>query len=113
MDYRHVEEETIQWLNRARTNPHSLIGELKEILSLFEGRELRDPRNNTSVMTNEGPDAVYEAIAFIKTVSPLPPLRLSKGLTQACRDHCYDIGPTGGASHAGSDGSSMAERIEK
>lgn len=108
-----MEEETFQWLNRARTNPLSLVVEFKELLSNFDGKELRDPRNNTSVMTVEGPEAVYEAIAYVKTLGQLHPLRLSKGLTQASRDHCYDIGPAGGASHAGSDGSSMAERIEK
>lgn len=61
----------------------------------------------------KGTDAVYEAIAYIKTISPIAPLKMSPGLTQACRDHCYDIGPTGGASHVGSDGSTMANRIEK
>lgn len=56
---------------------------------------------------------MYEAIAFVKTVEPMGDLALSKGLTQACRDHCNDIGPAGGASHKGTDGSSMSDRIEK
>ena len=44
---------------------------------------------------------------------PLAQFKISKGLTLAARDHCYDIGPSGGASHTGSDGSTMAQRIEK
>lgn len=56
---------------------------------------------------------MYEAIAHLKSVSPGQPFKLSKGLTLAARDHCYDIGPSGGASHVGTDGSSMADRIEK
>lgn len=56
---------------------------------------------------------MYEAIAYLKTLSTLQTFKLSKGLTLAARDHCYDIGPSGGASHLGTDGSSMADRIEK
>lgn len=40
-------------------------------------------------------------------------LSLSKGLVQAAKDHCYDIGRQGMISHTGSDGSSMGERMER
>lgn len=56
---------------------------------------------------------MYEAIAFLKNTNGLPAFKISKGLTLAARDHCFDIGPVGGASHTGTDGSTMAERIEK
>ena len=62
---------------------------------------------------SQGKDAVYEAIAYLKTIDPLSAFKISKGLTIAARDHCFDIGPIGGASHMGTDGSTMAERIEK
>lgn len=107
------------WVNRARANPMSMVQELKELLACFQGKTYRDPETLVSVQTNEvamgeqGRDAVFEAIATLKTQAPLPPLKLSRGLTQAARDHCYDIGPQGGASHVGSDGSTMTDRIEK
>jgi len=113
MDYRRVEQEVCSWLNKARTNPRSLIPDMKELLTRFQGNSLIDLENNTSIETNEGPEAVYEALAYLKTLESLPSLRISKGLTQAARDHCYDIGPSGGASHTGTDGSSMADRIQK
>jgi len=52
-------------------------------------------------------------LAFLQTCAPAPPVQLSKGLTQAGRDHCYDIGPKGDVSHTGSDGSTMSERMER
>ena len=119
MDYRRVEEETLMWINRARANPMSMVQELKDLLACFQGKTFRDPETQVSVQTNEvglphqGKDAVFEAIATLKTQPPLPPLKASKGLTQAARDHCYDIGPQGGASHVGTDGSTMTDRIEK
>jgi hypothetical protein len=97
----------------------SMVQELKDLLACFQGKTFRDPETLVSVQTNEvggpeqGKDAVFEAIATLKTLGPLPPLKLSKGLTQAARDHCYDIGPQGGASHVGTDGSTMTDRIEK
>ena len=56
---------------------------------------------------------MYEAIAYLKTISSLSPFKISKGLCLAARDHCDDIGSVGGASHIGTDGSTMADRIEK
>lgn len=46
-------------------------------------------------------------------MEPVAPLRLSKGLTQASRDHAYDVGPKGEVSHTGTDGSSMSVRMER
>lgn len=56
---------------------------------------------------------MHEAIAFLKVITPVAPLRLSKGLTQASRDHAYDVGPKGEVSHTGSDESSMSQRMER
>lgn len=113
MDYRRIEEEALMWIDTARTNPMGLVPELKELLGHFDGLTFRDPQTGANIETNEGQDAVYEAIAFVKSVDSMQGLKTSKGLSQAARDHCDDIGPNGGASHAGSDGSTMSDRIEK
>ena len=53
MDYRGIEEETVYWLNKARTNPHSLLPELKEMLGFFSDNQYKDPITNICVLTNE------------------------------------------------------------
>ena len=53
MDYRGVEEETLMWINRARTNPMSMVQELKDLLGYFNGRTFKDPETQISVQTNE------------------------------------------------------------
>lgn len=53
MDYKRVEEETLNWINRARTTPQSLVQELKDMLPHFKGREYKDPESKVSINTNE------------------------------------------------------------
>ena len=48
-----------------------------------------------------------------KKQKPLMPLQFSSGLSQACKDHVIDIGKNSLASHEGSDGSKMIDRIQK
>ena len=83
------------------------------MLSYFQGNTYKDPISRINIITNEGPSAVHEAISFLKSCQQSPNVTLSKGLTQAARDHCYDIGPRGEVSHTGSDGSTMSERMER
>lgn len=42
----------------------------------------------------------------------MPPLKLSKGLFLASKAHCNDIGENGLASHQGSDGLTLSQRVE-
>lgn len=53
MDYRGIEEEMIYWLNKARTNPQSLLPDLKEMLGFFTDNQYKDPVTNICVLTNE------------------------------------------------------------
>jgi len=100
-------------MNKVRNQPRILIEDLRKMLEFFQGNTYKDPVSRINIITNEGPQAVQEAIAFLQTCTPAPPVTLSKGLTQAGRDHAYDIGPKGEVSHTGSDGSTMSERMER
>ena len=53
MDYRGIEEDTIFWLNKARTNPQSLLADLKEMLGYFSDLQYKDPVTSICVLTNE------------------------------------------------------------
>lgn len=112
-DYFKIEGEVFDMMNRVRANPKILVDDLQKMLSYFQGNTYKDPVSRINIITNEGPAAVHEAISFLKSCQSAPPVRLSKGLTQASRDHCYDIGPKGDVSHTGSDGSTMSERMER
>jgi uncharacterized protein YkwD len=61
--------------------------------------------------TAEGAAAAREAIAALRSQTPVPPLVLSTGLTAAARTLVRDQGATGGTGHTGSAGSTTGSRI--
>jgi uncharacterized protein YkwD len=59
---------------------------------------------------------LLEAIDVIKKQKPLSPLVASVPIEKACKDHVKDLGTNGRydhSAHEGSDGSTVADRIEK
>ncbi len=99
--------------NLARTNPKEYAKKVVKVLSYFKGNVIHFPGNPVGLMTNEGPSAYKEAIAFLNKQTALPALKWSPGLAQAAAEHCSDIGPGGIVGHGGTDGSSPHERMER
>lgn len=102
-------------LNKVRTNPQRYVREVLEpFLETFE-----DPYPNiyicedgTRMLTNEGQAAVRECIAVLRKAKPLPMLYPVLGLAKAAKLHAAD--QRGGATgHVGSNGSKMADRLNK
>ena len=54
-----------------------------------------------------------QAIAFLESAPPVEPLEWNETLFLAARDHARDQSRTAITGHAGSDGSTMAQRIER
>ena len=54
-----------------RTDPTSIIPQLEEMVTRFDGNILRTP-GETNIMTSEGADAVKELIQFLENVEPVP-----------------------------------------
>ena len=52
-------------------------------------------------------------IDALETLPSLKPFSPSPGLTKAAKDHAEDLGQNGKTGHVGTDGSRMANRIEK
>ena len=98
--------------NNVRTNPASYIPKLKKLLTYFRDNTLIIP-GEEPVKTFEGVYAVEEAIEFLGKVNPLHEMKIDVNLSNACRDHVADIGTRGLATHEGSDGKGLVERIEK
>ena len=71
--------------------------------------------NGVWLLTNEGPDAVTEAIEVIERGhgAQLPALTWSDGLALAAQDHVKDTGKRGMTGHEGSDGSLFFQRMAR
>lgn len=106
------EKDVIRELNLARTDPKG-YGELVREFKRFyiDGAITID--NRVPVATQEGTDAADEAIEYLSRISPVQPLKVSRGLSLAARDHVSDQGKTGDTGHDGSDGSTPRDRMNR
>lgn len=113
MDYEKLEREVFDLINFARKNPLALIPELEGMLKCFKNKYFKIPGTNINIITHEGESAVKGAISFLNSQKPIAEFNESNGLYLASKDHVRDIGINGLASHEGTDGSRMCDRIEK
>lgn len=107
-----LEQQVIVETNKVRTNPQSYVPILENYKKRFEGNKIQIS-DNTYLQTQEGVKAVDEAIAFLKSASPVGALSASKGMSLGAKDHVKDQGTTGTIGHDGSDGSDPFTRINR
>ena len=88
----------LQEINLARTNPHQYA---QFILADADSRSKADTR------------AMEEAVKFLNSVKPLPPLAFSNGLSMSAMAHVADQGAAGATGHNGSDHSSPWDRMAR
>ena len=105
-------KEVFECQNKLRTDPTYFVSHLESKLEYFDGDVLRIP-GEIGLRTKEGPDAIKEAIDFLKNAEPINALIMSKALCKASQDHADDHETNGIRGHDGSDGSSMSDRIER
>lgn len=108
-----LERAVIAEINRLRADPAAYAEALDALLPLFDGDVLRRPGVRIGLKTREGPAAVREAAEALRATPALPALRREEGLSFAARDHARDLGPRGLATHAGTDGSTTADRAAR
>lgn len=113
MDYEKLEREVFDLINFVRKNPQSVIPELEGMLKCFKNKYFKIPSTNINIITHEGDAAVKEAIQYLEKIKPKIEFQDSIGLYLAAKDHIRDIGINGLASHEGTDGSRMCDRIDK
>jgi uncharacterized protein YkwD len=107
-----VERAIVGELNRARTNPAEYAAFIAQLRPYYEGALLKRP-GKTPLRTQEGARAADEALQFLRAADPLSPLRPSRGMSAAARDHVADTGPKGLIGHQGSDGSDVGQRLNR
>ncbi|KAM3127178.1 hypothetical protein pb186bvf_020733 [Paramecium bursaria] len=105
-------QEALKYLNQVRSDPKSLIPNLKELLTYFINDQLiQYPDLDYRLISYEGPAAVQECIYQLNEQSPVCELQYCKGLSLACLDHVQDIGPKGLMQHQGTDNSQPKDRV--
>jgi len=107
-----LERATIDEINLARANPLAYIKYLEEFKRYYRGREIHYP-DGLVLVSNEGVAPLDEAIAFMRSLKPLPPLKLSPGMVLGAKDHMNDLVKTKRSGHRGSDGSSAEDRLSR
>jgi uncharacterized protein YkwD len=107
-----LEQKVIAQMNLARTNPAAWAANLESRIGFYNGKMLQVP-GEIPIRTNEGVKAVEEAIRFLRAARSLRPLKVSRGLSLAAKDHVKDQGPKGLTGHSGSDGSDPFARMNR
>jgi uncharacterized protein YkwD len=107
-----LENAVVYEINMARTAPKDYASLLEQSKKYYDGKLLKLPRK-TPILTKEGVGAVVEAIRFLRSMKPIPPLNPSKGISWGARDHVTDQGSAGTSQHTGSDGSQPWDRVNR
>lgn len=107
-----AEKDILAEINLARTNPAQYLRYLQDFKPYYHGKEI-EYSDGSTLVTNEGVGALDEAINFVRSLKPLPPLELRKGLVLGARDHVNDLVKTGLSGHRGSDGSLTEDRLNR
>jgi len=108
-----LERGVVDELNRVRTDPSRYARTLENDLQYYRGNLFRRPEDESALQTREGADGLREAIQALRAARPLPPLRLSAGMTLGARDHVKDQAPRGLMNHRGTDGSMAWDRVSR
>jgi len=106
-----AERDLMNEINDARAHPEVYASYLEKLKPLFSGKEYRRT-GQPALITEEGWSAVEDAVRFLQTVKPLPPLRFSRGLYLAAQSHVKDQNSTGKTGHKGSDSTLIEERVK-
>jgi uncharacterized protein YkwD len=107
-----LEKAIVQEMNLARSNPKEYASFISELRSYYDGKLLKKP-GKIPLVTQEGVSAADEAIRFLRSADPAPPLSPSRGMSRGARDHVDDTAPKGLIGHQGSDGSTVGERVNR
>src|SRR5688572_16463822 len=105
------ERDLINEINQARANPLLYATYLEKLKPQFSGKQYT-PAGKDPLTTEEGWNAVDEAIRFLKALKPLPPLIPSNGLSLAAMTHVKDQSSTGGTGHRSGNSSMIEDRVK-
>ena len=105
------ERDLLNEINQARANPHLYATYLEKLKPQFSGKQYT-PAGKDPLTTEEGWNAVDEAIRFLKALKPLPPLIASNGLSLAAMTHVKDQSTSGGTGHRSGNSNMIEDRVK-
>jgi uncharacterized protein YkwD len=108
-----LEDQVLDRINYVRQDPGGYAERLRQLRPRFVGKTLYLPGRERGLVTREGVDALNEAIAFLETQTPLPPLSRGQLLDLAARDHAVVQGALGTRGHYSPDGASPGDRVAR
>ena len=106
-----AEQDLLSEINQARAQPQTYATYLEQLKPLFKGKDYTATGQQTFT-TQEGWDAVEDAIRFLRAAKPLGPLSASQGLCLAASAHVKDQSTSGATGHAGSDKTMIEQRAK-
>jgi uncharacterized protein YkwD len=107
-----VEQDLLNEINKARAEPQVYAGYLEKLKPLFKGKLYTAEGMENGLETQEGWDAVEDAIKFMRAAKPLGPLSACEGLRLAAVTHVKDQSASGSTGHAGADKMLIEERVK-
>ena len=116
-----LEKDVVQEINLARTQPKAYAAFLEQLRPNYVSGRGQSPGARTIItnggkstfVTAEGPKGLDQAIAFLRSTPPLPPLEVSRGMSLGSRDHVKQQESTGVTGHQGRDGSRPGDRVNR
>ena len=105
------EQDVLNEVNQARLHPSDYASYLEGLRPFFKDKEYT-PKGQSTLMTNEGWDAVEDAIRFLRAAQPQPALTVSNGLCLAALAHVKDQTETGATGHKGANNGLIEERLK-
>jgi uncharacterized protein YkwD len=102
-----LEDDVLDELNFARTRPMEYARSVLRAPASYDRYERRGGPGD------EDPAAFDEAIDFLMSQRPLPPLKRDPRLASAARDHAAGQGPRGGLGHGGPAGEGPGRRMQQ
>ena len=107
-----AEQDLLIEINQARANPQTYATYLEQLKPLFKGKDYTAAGQETALTTQEGWDAVEDAIKFLRGAKPLGPLSTSQGLCLAAFSHVKEQSASGATGHAGSNNTMIEQRVK-
>lgn len=106
-----AEQDLLSEINQARANPQTYATYLEQLKPLFKGKDYT-ALGQATLTTQEGWDAVEDAIKFLRAAKPLGPLSPSQGLCLAASSHVKEQSASGATGHAGSNNMMIEQRVK-
>lgn len=107
-----LEQEILKEINLVRTRPAEYAAYLEQLRPHFKGKEYTRP-GMPGLMTQEGTQALDEAISALRAARPAPALSLSQGMYSSAHLLVRDQAGTDSTGHRGRDGSFCEQRAQR